>query len=97
MVVPPHSGNATIQGNARSRAAESKFRYAIPCSTYSSGCKTRPIAGAGYAVITASNGMDALSVAGFRRARFDLMVTDMLTPEMEGGSLRTGWLQFALA
>ena len=48
-------------------------------------------------MITASNGMDALSVAGFRRARFDLMVTDMLTPEMEGGSLRTGWLQFALA
>ena len=38
-------------------------------------------------VITASNGKYALSVAIFRRARFDLMVTNMLMPEKEGREL----------
>ncbi len=42
---------------------------------------------AGYTVITASNGRHALSVAGSRSSCIDLMVTDMIMPEMGGREL----------
>ena len=41
----------------------------------------------GYSVLEAKDGRDALSVAGNHRSRIDLVVTDVVMPNMSGGEL----------
>jgi two-component system, cell cycle sensor histidine kinase and response regulator CckA len=47
----------------------------------------RVLSGAGYAVVTASSGAEALRVAGARRQGIDLLVSDAVMPGMQGVDL----------
>jgi PAS domain S-box-containing protein len=47
----------------------------------------RLLSGAGYSVYTASNGVEALEVFAGRKEQIDLLVTDIVMPEMDGRTL----------
>jgi two-component system, cell cycle sensor histidine kinase and response regulator CckA len=49
----------------------------------------RTLAESGYTVLEAANGREALAVAAAHRGPIDLVLTDMVMPEMRGGELAT--------
>ena len=47
----------------------------------------RLLSGAGYSVFAASNGAEALEVFAGKKEQIDLLVTDIVMPEMDGRTL----------